>query len=406
MSDVANPSAPAAPAAAPTPAPAAPAPAPAAQPSAPTTRAEARAALRTPVAPAEKAPTTDPATPATPQEPKVDATGRAHGEDGKFVEKPKDGTPAPEKEPGTEPAATSEKESQLEEKPDAKAADEVPEGHVRIPVPEELQRNFGHERIVPEKDAEFFRFTLNVHTKRKAEIAEAQGRADEYEQRLAQHEAALRVANEFTTLLLTDPRILEAHNQIRQDHGPEEAARWMQGLMNEHGQNASKYATEAMQKVSERRQQAAAKTWLRESFEASSAKVPEAIVKLPEYESHFLRAQAAYSADLQLRERQGERTQYDADEFFQDFLAPRLRKIPQVMSALEQARAQREQQAAAAAAEKGKERERAALDQTKQRIDEIPMAAVPAAVSTGHEPAGAPQKAPSYREARRALRRA
>lgn len=121
---------------------------------------------------------------------KVDANGRPHGapgsdKPGQFLpgqqaegaEAPQEATDEGGDEPaaaegeaqegaqdgtGDEPQAASEGEPSAEEA-EATAADEVPEGYVRIEIPEALQRNFGREQVVPKEQEEFFRFNLNNH---------------------------------------------------------------------------------------------------------------------------------------------------------------------------------------------------------------------------------------------------
>lgn len=114
---------------------------------------------------------------------KVDEHGRAHGAPGtevagQYLPTQPGETPAAAPGSGGEPSATPEAEPQADGT--ATATPEVPDGYVRIEIPEALQRNFGREQIVPKDQEQFFRFNLNNHVK-NAEFEQVKRQAKEAE---------------------------------------------------------------------------------------------------------------------------------------------------------------------------------------------------------------------------------
>lgn len=226
------------------------------------TAAEARANLTASPIPAQ----------APAREPVVDATGRLHAPDnGKFLEKP--GAEAPAGVAATDPAeqtADGAVEAPLAEGETATdtepaAGGSLPEGFVRLPVPEgDPLRDQGHEFVpVPAGMEDVFKNLLNRPVKRK-ELDTARQTATQLEQELDRHAAALRAANEFNAKLFADPRIIQAYHQQIEDYGQEHADTWLSAVISGEAQNASRYVDEAARERSERRNEQAAQQFLQD----------------------------------------------------------------------------------------------------------------------------------------------
>lgn len=136
---------------------------------------------------------------------------------------PDDGRPAPSKTPTETPAP---------EPPP------VPEGYVRIEVPEgHPLRTRGTHRVVPKEDEEYFRWGMNNHV-RESTAREAEQRAQELQRQLQEsreqglrHQAELNALKEQTAELYGDPKILERAKEIRETWGDEDAERYLAGAL-------------------------------------------------------------------------------------------------------------------------------------------------------------------------------
>lgn len=138
----------------------------------------------------EAPPAAAPPEPAAAPVGKVDAGGRphvapGHEKAGQFlpgkVEPPKD-QPAPAAAgAGAQPPATPP--GSPAEPAEAAATASVPDGYVRIEIPEALHRNFGKEKVVPKEDEAFVRWSINNHT-RFTEVEQVRSAARTREQEL------------------------------------------------------------------------------------------------------------------------------------------------------------------------------------------------------------------------------
>jgi hypothetical protein len=370
------------------------------EPAAPLTREQAKANLRTPLPSKEPAPATEPS------EPKPDATGRLHGPNGKFVEKPGESpgeksaeTPSPE---SAEP--TAEREAGPEAEGDSATTEsegaQTPEGFVRIELPQDHPlRDQGHEfMLAPEGQEDLYRNLANSPVKRR-ELEEARTQREQLENELIRHQAAVRAANEFNALLISNPQIIETHKAMRAEYGEEYADTWLSGLIQQQGQNVDRYVGEAQAAHTERQQRQEAQTFARTALETAARDVPAEIANVTNFQGHVQNALAMYATDLQLRHQRGESASFDYAAFRQEFLQPALMRDPQVRQVVERAAEQRRAAEAERTRQANAEKERAALEQARQKINENPLGAVNSAAHTGHVPA--PESKPmSYAEAK------
>lgn len=359
-----------------------------AQPAAPRLSfAEAKAALRASVA-APVAPEQTSAQQA-PVEPTPDATGRLHGDDGRFVEKP---------EGQTDGAPSAETTAESKEGPEAggdtadtdAAGGAPPKGFVKIELPADHPlREQGHDYVLaPEGKEDLYRNLANSAVRRR-EVEAVNTQLREREEELIRTAAALRASQEFTSNLFADRRITDTYWQLREDQGPDAANYWLQGLVSEAGQNVGQYIEQAQAQAAEARYTAQANAFLQ-------ADVPQARRLYPHWnDQEFQTSLASYAsyaaatgAELSVAS-------------FKEHADAIYARHPKVQEAIAEYRARERQQQENAIREQGAAREREALSRTREIVDSHPLAALPAAAHTGHQDAP-PAVRLNYRDARRA----
>lgn len=127
-----------------------------------------------------------------------------------------DGTATQSRDPATG-RFTSPTETPAAPAPEVEAApvaapNGVPDGHVRIEIPEALQRNFGREQIVPKEQEEFIRWNIN-NAKARQELEALKAEAESFRR---QSEEARREAEELR------------REKIRQDASTSVKEKWQQ----------------------------------------------------------------------------------------------------------------------------------------------------------------------------------
>lgn len=177
---------------------------------------------------------------------KVDARGRSHDPaTGKYL--PEQGEPAtPQAESQTETAPTAEPSSE-QAQPDATATPEVPEGYVRVEVPEAFQRNFGREQVVPKAAEELIRWSFN-NPVRNREIEALRGEVAQARAEAAKARAEAEVYRDPAGDPLTDPVVRQKYTEILQAFGEEDAQAYLRG-QDKRGEAAQARAAELEQKT-------------------------------------------------------------------------------------------------------------------------------------------------------------
>jgi hypothetical protein len=325
--------------------------------------------------------------------PVVDGRGRAHDPStGQFL-------PAGEAATGEQPAA-----SPSETRPDAAAtaaADEVPAGHVRIPIPEHLQRHFGSEKIVPESDAEFVRWNLN-NAIRAAELQDIRQqtarRLDAVETENLQLRAALEARVAWQEGDVSPQVMRHYHELLEQD--PEVAKSYLQGeLLKVEQQAEAKFGEYEKQRV-EQQEEAEGRRFVADAFDWVRERIQPEIANSSLYTSLFEEARQEYAMRVRLAVERGQRPTLDREQFYADFRAAALRN-PAVVNFLQNQRdarrtaeqerlnaeaAQREQKAREEAAQQARaeaaEKERQALQQIATRPPPNPAGEIPGSVRT------------------------
>ena len=296
------------------------APAPAPAPAAPAPKVSAREFDRT-MSPASSRP--EPAAPAAPAPApaapvpvgKIDDQGRPHAAPG--TEKAGQFLPGKTEPAAAAPSGTSaEPQAAPPEGTSAAPASDpatpaVPDGHVRIEIPEALQRNFGREQIVPKEQEEFFRFTLKNHV-RNAEVETAKRELKETRAQLETERAqrvrleAVPAANEK---FRQSPEGQGFAEEVRQMRQAEEDGYLPKGTTERYEKAVVDPArlkfqdAEATTRIAAERQQQSAqdgKAWMAESWPRTLGELsPEVVQNVPNLQQLWAREVRAFNVLLQ-----------------------------------------------------------------------------------------------------------
>lgn len=203
----------------------------------------------------------------------------------------------------TEPEATpeaGEEGSQPETAEPVAADDAVPEGMVRIEIPEEFQRNFGTHQDVPEGQEDFFRWNINNRI-RNSEVERLQKEAERAE-KLEQENQELRnktLQAEVTSEAAQKFKETEDYEQFvtryQKYKRAEEEGSLEEGSASEYWQDAVEPAFRAFeanllqsrnQEIVAERQGQAAQQWVGQMWQQANA-LPDAITNLDGFEDEF-----------------------------------------------------------------------------------------------------------------------
>lgn len=342
-----------------------------------------------PAAPVEAS--AEPVAPAEPAAPVVDANGRVHGTDGRFVEAPQEGAASAATD-GNAPAADAAP-GDAPEVSEPTAADAVPEGFVRIELPEDHPlRERGRDHVLaPAEMEEDYRGLVNSPVRRR-EVEAAQQQVGQLEQSLIQLQASLRAQAEFQQALFSDRRVMDTYWAIESDHGQEAAASWLQGVLAENGRSVEQYVTQAQQQRAAEQHEQAAQGFLADVH----SQIPTLYPLWGQAErSRALLAYASYARES------GEPLSI---QNFRQFADARYVQHPEVQAMLRARLAEQQQQAAAEVQRQQAEAARAQLQAHAARQAEVPMAGVPAIAATGQPAPVATPNAPSAQDLLRGLR--
>lgn len=316
-------------------------------------------------------------------ETKVDAQGRSHDPaTGKYL--PEQGEPAtPQAESQTETAPTAEPSSE-QAQPDATATPEVPEGYVRVEVPEAFQRNFGREQVVPKAAEELIRWSFN-NPVRNREIEALRGEVAQARAEAAKARAEAEVYRDPAGDPLASPEVRQVYEDIRRAYGDEQAQAFLRG-QDKRGEAAQAKAAELEQKT---RLQDAARQF-------NEGLVPRAAKLFPAWARHgqeILRYKLApYLQHFGARVDRGE-AQPDVGKFL-DEMVQHYARDPDVQqwhrAAQTHTQKKREEQLATEARQKAeqeaKEREEAKLREAAERRQmQHPMGRIPSQVRTDRQ---------------------
>lgn len=344
-------------------------------------RAEARRAAREKYKHPARTEATESAPAGETEQPKIDAQGRTHDPaTGKYL--PEQGEEAATQQDGSQPEAAPTAEASSEPAtPDASATQQVPEGHVRIEVPEALQRNFGREKIVPEADAEFARWSFN-NAVRNREIEEAQRQVAEARAEAARARAEAEVFRDPAADPLADPAVRQKYTEILQAWGEEDAQAYLRG-QDKRGEAAQAKAAELERNA---KLDAAAETfkaqWLPRSMSLFEAWKP--------YGEDFIRMKLARPLyEFSQRVDRGEAPP-DVGKFLDDYAIPAYTRDPLFQQWLAKKKAAEKEtlanQARQQAEQEAREKEEARLKEAAdRRATQHPMGRIPSNVRTDRQ---------------------
>lgn len=369
------------------------------QPTAPTNAREFRQSLRERVVASTRADavtTETPAEPAAPSDaavpdstsaapaPVLDAQGRAHDPaTGKFL-------PSGEQTTDASPATAP-----------------VPDGYVRLPVPEgHPLRDRGRESVtVPASEEDYHRWALNEPT-RRAELKESRERIAQMEEQLLRSQAEAAARQKWEQGL--SPEIREKLAAV-EAVDPETAALMRRGLE----AALPELAETEFRTLADQRQQEAMEREVesfRQSAHRAAAEVHADLASAPYFPDLLRRAEAAYGAEIMARETRGDTTPPSEAEFLQ-FLRPFIVAHPEAAGVIRQRVAAQQQaerdriaqEAKAKADAEAKQREAERLSAALQNRRTNPLGGVAMGVTTGADsvPSHAPRNAREFRESLR-----
>lgn len=346
-------------------------------------RREAMEKLRAKLTGKAEAPALGSAPEADASEPKVDATGRLHGPDGKYVPKSGDAEPA-----GADAAPA-------DEAPQPEAADAVPEGMVRVKIHDghPLRHRLKGDTVdVPESVAELVQWANNNGV-RSTEV-------QTYRQQIAQlTEQSLRLQAQLEARANGAPsKESDPYYQTLKANGLEDVAeRYWRGV------EAEIAATEGerFQALQGEHLQTEAKTYaeqfVQRAYAHARSALPPELAALPQVGQHLQQARAVYGSILEQREAAG---QYgtESEQEFLTYFRNVLLSDGQVQGILRQRmtqeqeaeRARLQKEAEQRALEAAKEAEKQKLLAAGQRHStKHPLGAIPSHVRTDRQTTGA-----------------
>lgn len=351
--------------------------------------------------------------PATVAEAKAAAGGEHHSKDqpragdGKFAapepsagDQPPDpnATAAPALD-ATPPDATATPQQGKPVAPDAAGTPEVPEGMVRIDIPEgHPMRHRGDHYLVPQGHEEYHRWAVN-NTIRRNDVESAAKTARDWQQYANRLKAELEATREFTGGIFQDPAVIQQIDDIRKTYGDEAAKRFEAGLWAEQQGKVQELTQQQQAEAQKAEAVAYVNDFQQKAFAAAQRRYPE---WSPQEVANAL---AAYGSWVEARGA----NELKLDEFLKH-ADPVYLQNPQARAAAERRRSQRDEQQRQAAAkaeadrlaaEERKKLEEAAARRAQYPWMQVPAGAVPAQVGVD-EGAGGPK---TVHEARQSLRR-
>lgn len=273
--------------------------------------------------------------------------------------------------------------------------DSLPEGMVRIRLPEgHPLRDQGREFVTAPKDEERqIRALVNGYTRtREAEEARTENERLMEENILLR--AQLEASDSLRDKLLTDPEIRAEYDEIYAIN-PAAAETWLRGIEAKQQPDVQKSVQEKIKEARRKRAETESQREARQFRQHMRAYVDSdypMLADLPHLDALMEEAFQSYSGALSFRARQGYDVDLDPNEFVRKHLAPVFYNDRQAGHRLRQAAAQRngktkEQErrlAEAKAKADGKKREQEHLEDAANRHgDKNPLAQVPSEVRTG-----------------------
>lgn len=338
---------------------------------------------------AEAAP--EAATPSEIPEVRQDDKGNLHGPDGKFVAKD-----------SAEPEAAKAEAGEAE-------ATSVPEGFVKVPLPEgHPLRDRGREFIIAPADMENDYRGLVGANARRAEVEQLQAKNAELEEKLLREQARESAWKKAKA----DPQTLAAIEEVR-SVDPNLAALMEAGLERKLQEEAdSEFKTLADQRIQQEIQQEGLR-FVQTARTAAVQNLPPEITTSPRFQEHFDRARFLYGADLDRREKMGQGSAPDLNEFA-GFLKREVLSDPQIVARMrEQMTAAERQKLEAAAREAETRTKQEAAEAERQRLEAMtakkktnPLGAVAMSVNTGRETFPSPGAPRNARELLATLKKA
>lgn len=305
--------------------------------------------------------------------------------------------PAPDATPpaeGAAPAPSGEPAA-----PDAAATDAVPEGMVRIDIPEgHPMRHRGDHYLVPKGHEEYHRWAVN-NTIRHQDVEGYAKSAKDWQQYANRLKAELDATREFAGGIFADPTVIAQIDDIRRTYGDEAAKRFEAGLWQEQQAKVAERTKAQEAESAKAEMDAYANDFMQRAWGEAEKRFPG----MTPQEIHT--AIVAYGSYVMARK--GE--ELKMDEFLKHAAYAAIQN-PTVRAEAERrrnARLEQERQTAAKAeadrlaAEERKKLEEAAARRSQYPWMGVPATAVPAQVGVD-EGAGGPR---TVHEARRSLSR-
>ena len=356
----------------------------------PKTAAEARAQLtqRLHGTPPPQVTPSD-ASPAVPPNAPVDANGRGHAPDGKYLPNSQTSPAAANADAGAEPAAAPQGTP-----PDAGAAEAAPDagtpGAVSIPVPDFLQPRYGAEVSVPKAVEEIVRFAFNTPI-RQREVEAIGQHAIGLEREVIRLSAELKAYQRQSDVLVSNPEIAAKVEQVRAAWGDADAEAYKVALLQKMRGDVDKDVAQTTQEY-----QAALVKDVADRFVGDALEFGR--VRYPEWGPADVRqAVAAFGAWVEARGI----TEVAIDDF-QKFADGEYVKHPKVSAQIDariRANQDQERQRIAADARKAAEDEqRRKLEELATRRREVPLRGVPSTAGVPGAVAGGPQTAAEARD--------
>jgi hypothetical protein len=226
-----------------------------------------------PVVPVTEAPTGETA-------PVIDANGRPHAADGKFL--PVDGSTAK-----TEPVSAPS---------------------IRVPVPEgHWLRDQGVAELPATDETEARRIRgLLKDASRRSEVSTLR-------EELVRTQAQLKAAQEARQGIIANPDVLARINELRALGHDDLADAALRGLDSQSSEKAKEYEQEARARFTEEDAKAQALEFHGNTLDAARTKYPDFFVNSPRFNTAFAEAWDAYCIDVTVRENRGEAVKLSPD---------------------------------------------------------------------------------------------
>lgn len=309
--------------------------------------------------------------------------------------------PAPD---ATPPDAAATPQAAEPAAPDATGTAEVPEGMVRIDIPEgHPMRHRGDHYLVPAGHEEYHRWAVN-NTIRRNDVEAAAKNTREWQQYANRLKAELDATREFAGGIFQDPAVIQQIDDIRKTYGDEAAKRFEAGLWAEQQGKVQELTQQQQAEAAQAERAQIVQGFMQQAHAAAQKRYPEWS------QQEVDNALAAYGSWVEARSGGNASAQELKLNEFLSHADPVYLQNPRARATAEQRRNQRLEQERQNAAKKEAERlkaeeqkrlEEAAAQRAQYPWMRVPANAVPAQVGVD-EGAGGPR---TVQEAKRSLTR-